>query len=118
VQSASRIRQLDDDIWIVHGADVVFAGAAMHTRMTVVRLGSGGLWVHSPIQMDPDVNTFIAELAAPVAALVAPNKFHHLYVQAWRKAHPQAQVFAEAALMQKVDHLADAELITDETPEL
>ncbi len=114
---ADRIRQLDENIWIVHGPDVVFAGAAMHTRMTVVRLSRGGLWMHSPIELDATVTSFIEELGEPVSALVAPNKFHHLFVQAWRQAFPDAAVFAEAGLMKKIPELADAQVLTD-TPAL
>jgi hypothetical protein len=116
--NSSRIRKLDTDIWIVHGSDIVFAGAAMHTRMTVVRLSDGGLWLHSPIEMDDEVAGFIKDLGGQVAALVAPNKFHHLFVADWRQAYPAAVVLAETHLMKKVPGLADAVEITDAAPEL
>ncbi len=110
--------QIADGLWTVEGPEVVFAGAAMHTRMTVVQLGDGTLWVHSPIALDMMVVAFVERLGGNVSALVAPNKFHHLFMGEWRAAYPEARVFAEADLKRKVPTLADVENITDEPPPL
>ncbi|NKC01728.1 MAG: DUF4336 domain-containing protein [Pseudomonadales bacterium] len=109
------IRAIDDNIWTVVGPDVVFAGATMHTRMTVVRLSSGQLWVHSPIAWSDEVERFVDGQGGDVVALVAPNKFHYLYLDVWREHHPEAVVFAEADLKKKVPALQEAEDL-DQTP--
>jgi len=57
--------------------------------MTVVRLGDGGLFVHSPISLDPSLRAAVDALGA-VRAVVAPSKFHHLFVSEWRAAYPAA----------------------------
>ena len=90
----------------------------MHTRMTVVRLHDGRLWIHSPIELSEPVRTFITSLGGDVAALIAPNKFHHMFVGPWRDAFPEAAVFAAEGLAQKVPALADAEVLTNATPSL
>ncbi len=113
-----RVKQLGRDIWTLVGPELVFAGAPMHTRMTVVRLQDGRLWIHSPIELDAYVRNFVAELDTEVAALIAPNKFHHLYAASWREAYPDAMVFAETSLKEKVPELADALDITDTPPGL
>ncbi|MEM6422136.1 MAG: DUF4336 domain-containing protein, partial [Pseudomonadota bacterium] len=42
-------------IWTMNGDDVrMFGVLPFTTRMTVVRLGSGGLWLHSPVQPTPE----------------------------------------------------------------
>ena len=105
------------DLWIVDGPDIVFAGASMHTRMTIVRLSDGGLWVHSPIDLQAAADVMV-QLGDDVRVLIAPNKFHHLYIQDWRQAYPNAAVFAEPELQRKVAHLQDAQTLTDSPPEI
>ena len=40
--------RLAEDLW-VEARPLRFFGVEMGTRMTVVRLADGGLWVHSPV---------------------------------------------------------------------
>ncbi len=112
------LRQLADSLWIMDGPDIMFAGAAMHTRMTIVRLRDGGLWLHSPIELNTESRQVVENLGGDVRILIAPNKFHHLFIQPWRDAYPRASVWAEPELQKKVTHLADAQTLTDETPEV
>lgn len=111
-------KQISDDIWTMDGPDIVFAGASMHTRMTVVRLDDGGLWVHSPIELSDEVRAFIENIGGDVAALIAPNKFHYMFIGPWRETYPTAKVFAEEELAKKVPALADAEVLTSSPPAL
>lgn len=71
----------------VHVAEqpVRFLGLEVGTRMTVLNL-EGGLFVHSPIDMEP---SSIAHLGAP-RWVVAPNKLHHLFVGRWIEAGYEA----------------------------
>ena len=90
----------------------------MHTRMTVVRLHDGRLWVHSPIELNDETRVFLDELGAEIAALIAPNKFHYMFIDQWQEAFPDAQVFAEEELARKVPSLASAEILTNSAPNL
>jgi len=110
--------QISNDIWTIDGPDVVFAGASIHTRMTVVRLHDERLWVHSPIELNGDTRAFIDELGGDIAALIAPNKFHYMFIEPWREAFPETEVFAEADLARKVPSLASAEILTNSAPSL
>ncbi len=110
--------QVDNDIWTLDGPEVVFAGASMHTRMTVVRLQDERLWVHSPIELSGSVREFINDIGGNVAALVAPNKFHYMFMELWQESYPQAQVFAEESLVRKVPYLSNAEILTNSTPSI
>ncbi len=105
-------RSLGEDIWSLDGPEISFLGARMHTRMTVVRLSGGGLWVHSPIQLEAAL-PFIESLGEAPAALVAPNRFHHMFVHQWRARWPDALVFADTALRKKVPALSDALPLND-----
>ncbi len=70
------------------------------TRMAVVRLADGGLWIWSPIELN---DALAAELEAlgPVRQLVAPNKLHHLYLGAWAERFPDARLHAPPGLAEK-----------------
>ncbi len=90
----------------------------MHTRMTVVRLHDGRLWVHSPIELNDEARAFLNDLSSDVAALIAPNKFHYMFIEPWREAFPDAEVFVEEELARKVPSLASAEILTSSAPNL
>ena len=69
-------------------------------RMTVSRLDTGDLWVHSPIRLNPRLQKSLAELG-PVTDLVAPSVFHDLFIQEWADAYPQARLHAADGLRQE-----------------
>ncbi|MBW2362582.1 MAG: DUF4336 domain-containing protein, partial [Deltaproteobacteria bacterium] len=79
-------------------------GIPFPTRMCIVRLASGGLWLHSPVAATP-ARLDAASSFGPVHHIVAPNKFHHLFVKAWREAFPQATSWAEPALARRKPEL-------------
>jgi len=112
------LTQIDQDIWTMDGPNVVFASVPVPTRSTIVRLASGALWVHSPIALDAEVKHALEQLGGNVGAIVAPNKFHYLSVQAWRDAYPAARVFAEPDLMRKEPALRDAVKLNETVPTL
>jgi len=81
----------NDDIWIAT-REIRFLGVETGSRMTVVRMSGGGLFVHSPVALDSETKKEVDALGE-VRAVVAPSLFHHLHVGAWMAAYPQA-VFA------------------------
>lgn len=84
------LEPLADDVWVAPRA-LRFLGVEIGTRMTVVRLASGGLFVHSPVALDESTRESVDALG-PVTAIVAPCLFHHLHVGAWAQAYPRASV--------------------------
>lgn len=105
-----RVRSLGPDLHIVEGPTVSFYGAPYPTRMVVVRLPDGGLWVWSPVALDDAIQAWIDGLG-PVAHLVSPNKIHHLSLGPWKEAYPSARLHASPGLSKRRPALAfDAEL--------
>ena len=103
------LTQLDDDLW-VQPQPLRFLGLHLGTRMTVVRLASGGLFVHSPIALTDALRGQLGDLG-PVRHVVAPNRYHHLYVGDFAKAYPEAQVHGAPRLAAKrKDVVFDSEL--------
>lgn len=109
------IEKVDENIWVANGNKVRFMGMRLGTRMTIVRLQHGGLWLHSPIARTAEVASLVSALG-PVAAIVAPNRFHHLHVGAWAAAHPGARVYAAPGLAEKRRDLRIDETLGSEPP--
>ncbi len=93
------LRQLASDLWVTERPQS-FLGVQVGTRMTVARLADGGLFVHSPVALDADTRRDLDALG-PVRLVVAPNRFHHLYVGPYGAAYPQARLLAAPGLPEK-----------------
>jgi hypothetical protein len=108
-----------DSIWTVDGPEVGygFMGLAIPcpTRMSVVRLANGDLWVHSPVAHTPDLAAALGELGR-VAYLIAPNLHHYVHLAEWQARYPDARVFALPALAAKfaLAGFADLHEVADE----
>jgi hypothetical protein len=103
-QSAPDASPLDlvaHDLWLADGPVVQFGGVFPYpTRMAIVRLRDGGLWVWSPIALT-DALAAAVEAAGPVRHLVAPNKLHHLFLGEWSQRFPNALLHAAPGLAAK-----------------
>ncbi|MDX2367512.1 MAG: DUF4336 domain-containing protein, partial [Colwellia sp.] len=94
------MQHLGENIWIFEGQAVSFFTLPYTTRMTIVRLSCGGLWVHSPIKLEQDLQKQVDALG-PVKFLVAPNQLHHLFIKEWQDSYPEAEIFGTAAVINK-----------------
>ena len=70
---------LGDEIYTATHPLVMPGGIALGMRMTVVRLGDGGLFLHSPIPLSGELRRELDALGTP-RALVAPNRMHWLHL--------------------------------------
>ncbi len=87
------------DVWTV-AAPLRMLGLHLGTRMTVIRLPGGGLLLHSPVPISPELRREVDALGA-VIHLVAPNMYHHLHIGPWAEAYPNAILHAPAGLAKK-----------------
>lgn len=88
-----------EDLFL-HEAWIRFYGVRLRTRMTLIRLGGGRLFVHSPTPPDAAVRRALEGLGE-VAYVVAPNKIHNQALAAWRGEHPRALYFASPGLPER-----------------
>ena len=63
------------------------------TRMTVVKLKNGDLFLHSPIAFDAALAETLQSLGT-VRHLVSPNQFHYAHIGEWSRAFPDAITWA------------------------
>jgi hypothetical protein len=100
------------DIW-VEARRAKFLGVETGTRMTVVRLSGGGLFVNSPVALDAQTRAAVDALGE-VQAVVAPSIFHHLHVGDWIAAYPKATFCACPGLEWKRTDLAFSCVLGDQ----
>lgn len=94
------LRRFGDEIWTADGPTVSVAGFAYPTRMIVIRLSNGGLFIWSPIALARELQSAI-DLLGPVRHIVAPNSLHHRFVGDWQRAYPEARSHAVPQLRAK-----------------
>ena len=87
------LKPVADEVWIVDGPIIGFRYLGMRlpfpTRMTIVRLSGGELWVHSPTELTPALRAAVEQLG-PVRHLIAPNRIHYWWLGDWQRAFPGA----------------------------
>jgi hypothetical protein len=104
------LKQFAREIWIADGSDVVIIGFNYPTRMAVIRLSDGSLFIWSPIQFADGLRTE-ADALGQVRHIIAPNSLHHLFLPEWKRAYPDAKVYAPPGLRGKrPDIVFDADL--------
>lgn len=107
---SSPLEPIGPNIWIAEGRKVPFLGLSLGTRMTAIRLTDGGVWLHSPIPRTAALAAAV-DAIGPVSAIVAPNKYHHLFLADWIESCPAARVYASPGLRSKRPDLRfDADL--------
>lgn len=70
-------------------------------KMTVVKLSSGDLWVHSAVEIDDDLKEILSKLG-PVRYIMAPNYEHLKYAAQWHAEFPDAFMWGCPGLMEKL----------------
>lgn len=86
------LRQLAPELWVADQQQR-FLGIEIGARMTVVRLAGSRLLLHSPISHSRELAEQVERLGSPTF-IVAPNRFHHLYVHGWSSAYPNSLLYA------------------------
>lgn len=84
-------------IWTADGPIVRGFGFPFPTRMIVVKLTGGGLWINSPVEATFDEMTKLAQLG-PVQHLVSPTPLHDWRLESWSKVFPNAQCWRATSL--------------------
>ena len=86
------LKPVAEQVWLVDGGVIGFRCMGVRlpfpTRMTIVRLADGGLWVHSPTELTAELRPTVAALG-PVRHLIAPNRLHYWWIADWQRAFPR-----------------------------
>jgi hypothetical protein len=96
-------RQLGDRLAVVEGPIVRDMGMPFSTRMTVVRLPDGSLWIESPVSVSYEVLTKLTDLG-PVSHLVSNTPRHVWRLEPWHALFPDASLWAVRETPATVKH--------------
>ena len=110
----SELRPLAPDLFVAERPRRLL-GVEVGTRMTVIRLADGALFAHSPIALEAGLRKQVDALG-PVRHVVAPNRFHHLWIGDYAAAYPEARLFAAPGLARKRGDVAFHAELDDEAP--
>lgn len=103
-----------DQIWLCT-YPIRFAGTRFEARMTVIRLASGELMLHSPCNITAEMAKAISALGR-VAHIVAPGNFHHLYAATAQSAFPGAKTWICPGIERRRPGLKYDGILGDEAP--
>lgn len=70
------------------------------TRMTVVRLANGDLFLHSPIAFDAGLAATLENMGT-IRHLVSPNQWHYAHIGEWQSAYPDALAWASPGVRRR-----------------
>jgi Domain of unknown function (DUF4336) len=92
------------NVWIVDGPIIRVPlcgfGMPFPTRMTIVRLADGDLFVHSPTVLTAELKAAIKALGTP-RFLIAPSWLHYWWLPDWKRAFPKARVFVAGGVRKR-----------------
>jgi hypothetical protein len=102
---AAALQEFGPEIWIA-GGPTVTAAAGFHypTRMAVIRLAGGALFIWSPIPLSDELKA-ATDALGEVRYVIAPNSLHHTFLGDWRRAYPGARLYAVPGLRQQREDL-------------
>jgi hypothetical protein len=95
------LKEFGPGIWIA-GGPTVTAAAGFHypTRLAVIRLSGGGLFIWSPVELTDKLRAEVDALGE-VRFLIPPNSLHHVFLGDWQRSYPDAKFYAPPGLREK-----------------
>ena len=102
-------------LWYADGGTVSFHGFDYPTRMVVIRLADGGLWLWSPVEMTPALESAVRALGR-VRHIVSPNRLHYLFLEEWHRTFPDAKLWGTGQTIARCRSLHFAGTLTDIAP--
>jgi hypothetical protein len=111
---AAALEALAPNLWVAARPLKLIVGN-VGTRMTVIRLADGTLFLHSPVQLDTDTRAAL-DAVGPVRWVVAPNKVHHLFVADYLTAYTDARAYGAPGLAEKRKDLRFEAVLSDQGP--
>lgn len=94
------MKVIGENIWVQDDV-MLLAGLPLRIRMTLIRLTSGLLWVHSPTPLNDKLRSFINTLGK-VGYIVGASNGHNLWINEWRHAYSEAEVIVSDGIPKKI----------------
>jgi hypothetical protein len=109
------LEALASNLWVAARPLKLIVGD-VGTRMTVIRLADGSLFLHSPVRLDTATRAALDSIGT-VRWVVAPSKVHHFFVGEYLAAYPDARAYGAPGLPEKRKDLRFEAVLSDEAPD-
>lgn len=103
--------EIAPSVWVLNGT----WSNSLARRMTVVRLRSGEVWVHNPMELAQTEIDWLSSLGF-VRCIVAPNKYHTSDLAWFAQRFPQAQISCPNSYFNQSSELKERVLFTTDIP--
>jgi len=107
--------ELEPGVWRLERRLRMPGGLVLPIATAIFRLPSGKLFLHSPGTLDAAALASLRALGEP-SVVLAPNAFHHIFVDEYRRAFPDVRIFYAPGLPARVPSLPPGEEVSAEAP--
>jgi len=94
------LKPVAEGMWIIDSGPLRIMGMPLPVRMTVIRLGNGDLWLHSPTRYNQRLHGEL-ERHGRIRHLVASNQAHWMFVRDWQQRCPHIVTWAAPGLRER-----------------
>jgi Domain of unknown function (DUF4336) len=105
-----------ENLSVVDGPPVRAVAVTFTTRMIIVKLANGSLWVNSPVSVSPDMLDRITA-PGPVRYLVAPTGMHVWRLEEWHALCPEAELWGPPQIPNQFKRLPFTGILGDAPPQ-
>ena len=109
------LNRVHDNLWEVE-RPLKAPGLHVGHRMTVARLASGEVWIHSPVEFEESLANALAQLGPPTH-FVAPSTYHDLHWPEWFRRFPKATFHCAPGVKEEHPELPFQRTLSATTPE-
>jgi hypothetical protein len=103
---------LAEGVWTVERRLRLPLGLLLPCNMTVIRLPDAKLVVHSPVRLDQTTRQQLVAIGS-VAAVIAPNSFHHLFASEYASAFPESRFYLAPGLPTRLPSCPSGTILTE-----
>jgi len=111
------LQEFTNNIWLAEGPVVRDMGAYFTTRMTIVKLSNGSIWISSPVPISFATLEEISQLG-DVRYLIAATPRHIWRLDLWHTLFPEAELWASHPTLFTLQkgHLPISGYLSDTSP--
>lgn len=106
------IKEFAENLWVVEDEKFTVGGLQIGSRMTIIRMNEGNLFIHSPIALSKKINDSINSIGKP-RFIIAPNTMHHLFLKQFYDQYHDTEFYIVPGLRKKLPDFSYAKDLVD-----
>ena len=110
------LEEFAENLWMIDGPPVHNFGIPLPTRMIVIKLTDGALWVNSPVST-PTKELDRIKALGPVRYLVAPTQLHLWRLEECQDLFPDAELWGPPQITKRFQQLTFAGVLREAPPD-